>query len=103
MFTNYRKTQWRRSTLSGNTMIELLVVMIVAGIVFLMAFEGAEVFRKYSLLLSRKLTAQTSLLYSHQTLELRVSRYCPWQQSSSMSTKNHSAPVEKEGQVFYSS
>ena len=36
-------------------------------------------------------------------MDFRVSRYCPWQQSSSMSTKNHSAPVEKEGQVFYSS
>lgn len=66
-------------------MIELLIVMIVSGIVFLMAFSGLDILRKYSHLLHRRLTAESTLLYSHQALELLV------EQSDS---------IRKEGQAF---
>lgn len=72
MFARKKIYQVCATTLSGNTMIELLVVMIVSGVVFLMAFEGLDVVRKYAALLSRKLTSESTLLYSHQTLELLI-------------------------------
>lgn len=72
MFAAKKKIRFWSMTLSGNTMIELLIVMIISGIVFLMAFEGLDIIRKYGALLNRRLTSESTLLYSHQTLEILI-------------------------------
>lgn len=59
-------------TLPAFTVAELLIVMLVAGIVFLMAFEGLNIVRKYSNLISRKLMEKSTLLCSHQMLEVLI-------------------------------
>lgn len=84
------KTKYRffLSTLSGSTMIELLIVMLVTGIVFLMAFEGLGVIRQYSTLVSRKLMQKSTLLYSHQVFE-------------ALMEKSDSIRMENQKIIFY--
>lgn len=72
MFSGKRKYRFWSMTVSGSTMIELLIVMVVSGVVFLMVFEGLDVIRQYSNLLSRRLTSESALLYSHQVLETLI-------------------------------
>lgn len=69
MHAKNTKYRFWQGTLRGSTMIELLVVMLVAGIVFLMAFEGLSIIRQYSSSINRKLMQKTDLLYSHQVFE----------------------------------
>lgn len=89
MNSQQRKRKYNILTLSAFTVAELLIVMLVAGIVFLMAFEGLSIIRQYSHLINRKLMEKTTLLCGHQTLEILM------EQSDSI-RKND------QGIIFYS-
>lgn len=54
----------------GTTLVEILVVMIVSGIVFLLLFDGLNIINQYSHLVNRKINQKLDLLYGHQNLEL---------------------------------
>lgn len=75
--------------LSAFTVAELLIVMLVTGIVFLMAFEGLSIIRQYSGLIGRKLMEKSTLLCGHQALEVLM------QQSDSIRKSD-------QGVIFYS-
>lgn len=77
------------STLPAFTVAELLIAMLVAGIVFLMAFEGLSIVRQYSNLINRKLMEKTTLLCGHQVLEALM------EQSDSIRKSD-------QGVIFYS-
>ncbi|MGV8094881.1 MAG: hypothetical protein AB2L24_23765 [Mangrovibacterium sp.] len=49
--------------------MELLVVMIISGIVFLLVFDGLHLLEQYQKHVSKKLTERSGLLQSHQILE----------------------------------
>lgn len=58
-----------KKKLSGTTIPELLVVMIVSGILFVLVFDGLSIVQRYGKILERKFTEKSTLLYSHQVLE----------------------------------
>jgi hypothetical protein len=58
----------------ATTMVELLVVMILTGIVFLSVFDGLSLVRKYDGWLQTNLTEKSHTLYSHQLLEALLGR-----------------------------
>ena len=60
--------------LRGTTIVELLVVMIVSGIVFLLLFDGLSIIQRYNGMLNTRLKEESSLLYSHQTIETLIHR-----------------------------
>ena len=60
--------------LRGTTIVELLVVMIVSGIVFLLLFDGLSIIHRYNGMLNTRLKEGSSLLYSHQTIETLILR-----------------------------
>ncbi len=60
--------------LGGTTIVELLVVMIVSGILFLLLFDGLRIVQQYGRILDRKLTHKSGLLYSHQVLEILLEK-----------------------------
>jgi len=55
-------------------MVELLVVMIISGIVFLLLFDGLNLIQRYNRMLNTSLSEKSSLLYSHQTMESLLHR-----------------------------
>jgi competence protein ComGC len=89
MCPKVKKHKLSFSTLPAFTVAELLIVMLVAGIVFLMAFEGLNIVRQYSNLINRKLMEKTTLLYGHQVLEVLM------EQSDSIRKSD-------QGVIFYS-
>ena len=60
--------------LKGTTMVELLVVMIVSGIIFLLLFDGLNLIQRYNRMLNTSLSEKSALLYSHQTMEILLNR-----------------------------
>lgn len=55
--------------LSGSTLIELLIVMIVSGILFLMLFDSLHIVHRFGNALTDKISRKSTLLYSHQLME----------------------------------
>lgn len=72
----HQQKKYRRffSSLSGSTLVEILVVMIVSGILFLMVFDGLSIIQQYGGLLNRKLMQKSALLHTHLTIELLMER-----------------------------
>lgn len=66
----------------GTTLVEILVVMIISGIVFLLLFDGLNIINQYSHLVNRKINQKLDLLYGHQNLELIL------EQTDSMQMEN---------------
>jgi hypothetical protein len=64
----------KKMMLSGTTLVELLVVMIVSGILFLLVFDGLNIVERYGRILNGKLSEKSGLLYSHQLLETLLER-----------------------------
>lgn len=54
----------------ATTLPELLIVIILSGILFLLAFEGMNIVNKYNLMFKDRLLAKNELFYSHSVLEL---------------------------------
>lgn len=89
MLYKEKKYRFPWFALPAFTVAEILIVMIVTGIVFLMAFEGLNIVRKYSGFINRKLMEKSTLLGGHQMFEVLM------EQSDSI-RKND------QGLIFYS-
>ena len=83
-----------KAKLKGTTIVELLVVMIISGIVFLLIFDGLNLIQRYNGMLNTRLKEKSSLLYSHQTIETLINR------SDSIRQDNYNLLLFSEGLNF---
>ena len=56
-------------TLAASTLVEMLIVIIVSGILFIALFDGVDLVRRYTNRLNKRLSAGNSLLDSYQQLD----------------------------------
>ena len=56
-------------TLAASTLVEMLIVIIVSGILFIALFDGVNLVRRYTNRLNKTLAAGNSLLDSYQQLD----------------------------------
>lgn len=56
-------------TLAASTLVEMLIVIIVSGILFIALFDGVNLVRRYTNRLNKMLAAGNSLLDSYQQLD----------------------------------
>ena len=56
-------------TFAASTLVEMLIVIIVSGILFIVLFDGVDLVRRYTKRLNKTLAAGNSLLDSYQQLE----------------------------------
>ncbi len=63
-----------RKSLSGVTLTEILVVMILSGILFLFLFDGLNIINTYGQLTRGKLEGKIELLNGHHTLNLLLEK-----------------------------
>lgn len=59
----------RSIQLTASTLVELLIVMIISGILFLLLFDSLDIVRRFGNKLTDKLHQQSNALYSHQIME----------------------------------
>lgn len=55
--------------LKASTLVELLLTMIISGIIFLLVFDGVDIIKRFSNIMSRRIYANQTLLFSHQFME----------------------------------
>jgi len=67
---NKRQSHYLGKSFSGFTLVEMLVVMILSGILFLLLFDGLNIVNGYGRLARERLNEKSELLNGHQTLEL---------------------------------
>ena len=75
-------------------MIEILVVMIISGIVVGLAFEGLDIFRRYSRKITGEIVKGNELLNMYLSLNTIVSK------SDSMTFSNETVSLYRKGSVF---
>ena len=56
-------------TFAASTLVEMLIVIIVSGILFIALFDGVDLVRRYTNRLNKALAAGNSLLDSYQQLD----------------------------------
>lgn len=56
-------------TFAASTLVEMLIVIIVSGILFIALFDGVDLVRRYTNRLNKTLAAGNSLLDSYQQLD----------------------------------
>ena len=56
-------------TLAASSLVEMLIVIIVSGILFIALFDGVNLVRRYTNRLNKTLAAGNSLLDSYQQLD----------------------------------
>lgn len=56
-------------TFAASTLVEILIVIIVSGILFIALFDGVNLVRRYTNRLNKMLAAGNSLLDSYQQLD----------------------------------
>ena len=56
-------------TFAASTLVEMLIVIIVSGILFIALFDGVDLVRRYTSRLNKVLAAGNSLLDSYQQLD----------------------------------
>ena len=56
-------------TFAASSLVEILIVIIVSGILFIALFDGVNLVRRYTNRLNKMLAAGNSLLDSHQQLD----------------------------------
>lgn len=55
--------------LGGSTLVELLLVMIISGVLFLLLFDSLDIIRRFGDQLTDRINQKSNLLYSHQIME----------------------------------
>lgn len=75
-------------------MIEILIVIIISGIVVGLAFEGVDIFRRYSRKVTYEIVKGNELLNMYLSLNTIISK------SDSMAFSNESVRLYRKGSVF---